>query len=710
MDKRKKLFNTRNIRTQLADSSYKDGLLSVPDFLNSREFEIKSFEMSQLKTRASASNRIFQSLPRTLRRRTASHNVKRVPKRLRNRALREMQDTNPVKRKPTSKQIYKLRMSKKLLKLATKIKLLKSIPIDNQAAVKDKIKQLDKQLEELRNKKHLEKPVLNNVMGSYDNTGVNEFAKKPRGNLKYSKRQKQYVWLGTHVWHAKRFHMIKRWGYQIPLAPSQKCFKSINRAARHNTIIFDTSYYDSMVMDYDEKLIRDLIKPTTLILKGTKSYQGPLYVEGIHVGDCLFYCNPHISKMILRVHPSVYEELFIHIKDTYNVNLHDCRYSLGSIELVGPTSLNTLNKIFHITKDIPEFKNLSLYNDTLPKGTIFSFNIQDPRLWKHPVKPPVKETMSYNDLIINLSKGIIENESLVQLLSPEGREQSYKDQLTTKLLDKHPDPKDVAESIPVLLTKGEYSWSLILPWFWVLPVWLKLNHIPHVHLGGVNQLKQLAFERQELSFPQDFPYLPQGWLDNELEIKLCQEKYNKLPLSKKQREKFESGMLPYGNDWEYLAKMIFILHKEGKKLENKHQFGSFDEKSIKKINTLPDMIDFIDSTRNFKLCIELFDQDKISHQNFIQGSYEVDYSNFPKLPVKMIKFNIPTGSLDENARIYSGDESDIQNLVGFVTTGGYNLNLGITSGVGYISANTPTNDLVVRNIGTSKAYKISVNS
>lgn len=100
MDKRAKLFNTRTIRTEIADPSYKDGILSVPDFINARKFEIKSFEMSQLKTRSSASNRVFQNLPRVMRRRTASHNVKRVPKRLRKRALREMQDTNQIRKKP----------------------------------------------------------------------------------------------------------------------------------------------------------------------------------------------------------------------------------------------------------------------------------------------------------------------------------------------------------------------------------------------------------------------------------------------------------------------------------------------------------------------------------------------------------------------------------------------------------------------------------
>ncbi|KAF9435346.1 hypothetical protein BGZ76_006454 [Entomortierella beljakovae] len=45
----------------------------------------------------SAVQRAFQSLPRNLRRRAASHNIKRLPVRLRNRAMREV-EADPVKK------------------------------------------------------------------------------------------------------------------------------------------------------------------------------------------------------------------------------------------------------------------------------------------------------------------------------------------------------------------------------------------------------------------------------------------------------------------------------------------------------------------------------------------------------------------------------------------------------------------------------------
>ena len=234
-NKKAKLYNSRAIRAELTDPSFNEGKLSVPDFLSSRNFEIKSFELSQLNSKYASSTRCFQSLPRTLRRRTASHNVKRIPKRLRNRALREMQNSinglPPKKKHLRGRELYRLKMSRRLLKLASRIKSLKSIPTEDiqnkPLKLRQKLKILDEQIKMLS--KNTVQPKLNNKMGSYDNSGINTFAPKPKGNLKYAKRQKDFVWVPTHVWHAKRFHMIKKWGYQIPLEPTQKCFKSTNR-------------------------------------------------------------------------------------------------------------------------------------------------------------------------------------------------------------------------------------------------------------------------------------------------------------------------------------------------------------------------------------------------------------------------------------------------------------------------------------------------
>lgn len=100
--------DARSIRAETSDSALKDGELNVQSFLKSREFEIEALQDGMQKAKAGRNGRAFQQVPRDLRRRTASHNVKRVPKRLQKKAAREMKEDNTPtvnanKRKPRSK-------------------------------------------------------------------------------------------------------------------------------------------------------------------------------------------------------------------------------------------------------------------------------------------------------------------------------------------------------------------------------------------------------------------------------------------------------------------------------------------------------------------------------------------------------------------------------------------------------------------------------
>jgi ribonuclease P/MRP protein subunit POP1 len=105
--KRVKIHDARTILTQTADAALSNGELDLQSFLKSREFEIKALQNGMQKSKKALTTRAFQEVPRDMRRRTASHNVKRVPKRLQNRAKREMKDDNtptvdPSKRKPSN--------------------------------------------------------------------------------------------------------------------------------------------------------------------------------------------------------------------------------------------------------------------------------------------------------------------------------------------------------------------------------------------------------------------------------------------------------------------------------------------------------------------------------------------------------------------------------------------------------------------------------
>lgn len=54
------------------------------------------------------------------------------------------------------------------------------------------------------------------------------------------------TWLPTHIWHAKRFHMVNIWGYRLPNTPTLKSFRPAYRAAARKAIVNDISYFSTL--------------------------------------------------------------------------------------------------------------------------------------------------------------------------------------------------------------------------------------------------------------------------------------------------------------------------------------------------------------------------------------------------------------------------------------------------------------------------------
>ena len=96
--KRAKTFDARTLAVQSADAALSaTGELDVAAYSAARAFEIQALEEGMKRSKNALTTRAFQKVPRSLRRRTASHNVKRVPRRLRARAKREVFIDNHVR-------------------------------------------------------------------------------------------------------------------------------------------------------------------------------------------------------------------------------------------------------------------------------------------------------------------------------------------------------------------------------------------------------------------------------------------------------------------------------------------------------------------------------------------------------------------------------------------------------------------------------------
>jgi hypothetical protein len=88
--KRAKIVDARTISNQTTEKAFSNGELNVDKFVKAREYEIKALEEGLKSSKHGLVTRAHQEVPKEMRRRTSSHDVKRVPKRLRKRAIREV--------------------------------------------------------------------------------------------------------------------------------------------------------------------------------------------------------------------------------------------------------------------------------------------------------------------------------------------------------------------------------------------------------------------------------------------------------------------------------------------------------------------------------------------------------------------------------------------------------------------------------------------
>ncbi|GAC75132.1 ribonucleases P/MRP protein subunit [Moesziomyces antarcticus T-34] len=171
--------------------------IELESLVSSRAFQIQSFLRSIKSAKSATTTRAWQLLPRHARRRAASHNLLRLPTRLRSKALAELRSSTTQAR--TRSDIRKRLPSYGVIRAT------------------------------LRRKKLAER------------------ASHP-----------QRRWLETHLWHAKRFRMTtekgkgkerdqgtehNRWGFVLPETTMMKSHRASWRSALEFVTVHDTSYF-----------------------------------------------------------------------------------------------------------------------------------------------------------------------------------------------------------------------------------------------------------------------------------------------------------------------------------------------------------------------------------------------------------------------------------------------------------------------------------
>ncbi|XP_036596891.1 ribonucleases P/MRP protein subunit POP1 [Trichosurus vulpecula] len=243
--------------------------ITASTFARARVAEINA--MLKAVTQKSSNSLVFQTLPRHMRRRAMSHNVKRLPRRLREIAQKEAEKTEHQKKEHSKNKCRK--------------------------------------------------------------------ARRCHSNLlsEFNRRQKKNVWLETHIWHAKRFHMVKKWGFCLGERPTIKSYRASYRAMTKHCLLQDLSYYCCLELNgKEEEILKALSRMCSIdagltfaavhFLSGKRQgslvlYRADKYPEEM-LGPITFIWKPERGtstipvnrKLWLWTHPTLKEDILTELK------------------------------------------------------------------------------------------------------------------------------------------------------------------------------------------------------------------------------------------------------------------------------------------------------------------------------------------------------------------------------------------------------------
>ncbi|KAK8169081.1 ribonucleases P/MRP protein subunit POP1-domain-containing protein [Phyllosticta citrichinensis] len=604
--KRTRTRDARQIAAQATGTAFKNGEIDVDKFVKARQFEIKALEDGMRNARKGLSTRAFQGVPRELRRRTASHNVKRVPKRLRPRAAREMaEDNTPTvqsrRRKPSGHMRLRLDNVKRLQTLSARAKTKTKKGPDDMDVGKDSVDKIQTRKARVKTQ-HLKNP--------------------PTPPARYGKRQLNKQWLPTHIFHTKRAHMTPSkealWRFAIPLSPTLKCYRPTHRASvTRGAVAWDMSYMSTIGLRGKEENIQKMLKdlgigdaqdPQGLWQKkgekwrnGSRAWSGWVFEKSAslqkpiapvtivwqsistkHDGKsgAQACSRPRKRSLLIRVHPSAFMQLWGHIRRLNPpVTVQDLRFEIGSIEITGPGATEALIGILSpvAQADVdgtPEavWKQLGALNNLghLPAGALLGFEISDPRL-HHPPRTvaPLNTKDSHSRLLTTLAEWPLDlTQTPPTVFDRSVRLAAQRSLPSQKSINRRkavakpgssPEPKSSDPKIPLLLfaSRGNGAnagtWTVLLPWKCVNAVWNSLMYYPlstggNVRFGGLDQKRQLAFEAGVPWFPGDFPGTEAGMKWDDLETQNRLADWEKRPKGK--RVAWESVRLGEGKKGE----------------------------------------------------------------------------------------------------------------------------------------------------------------
>ncbi|KAF2005199.1 hypothetical protein P154DRAFT_424849 [Amniculicola lignicola CBS 123094] len=594
-----------NIKTTHSATAYPNGELSVSRFMRVHENEIKALEKAMQVAKKGLMRRAFQMVPKEMRRRTGSHNPQRVPKRLRARAKQEAKDDNtPISKNKSGSGVGKggsnMRLRKEGIGKAKKAKE-KRDQKKNQD-VKVTITSLEKK-RQVTSTEEKDAAVKTKKIKSV------KLAVPDTPAIKWRKRQVHKSWLPTHIFHTKRARMTPPkeplWRFAIPLTPAAKVYRTTHRGATlRGAVAWDTSYTSTISLEGVQASIIGLLKAMHFCENstedpwqekgkgkkwrdGTRMWEGWLYEReprpSKHIAEvAVIWCALGGSasskrKAMIRVHPSAFLQLWKEVVKVSKiqkpgVTVEDLRFEIGSIEIMGPHAAETLCSILqpsdttNISAESPQsvWSTLVSVTDTgvLPANSLIAFPISDPRLHDPPATANIPEDPASQDHLLNtlaewpvdrtqITPAIFDRNARLAASRSLPSQQSINRRKGAAPPGEYPNTRSTDPHIPMLtfVSRRNHSWTVLLPWKCVSPVWRSIMRYPLSSgrtpmFAGFDERRQVDFERSEPQFPFDYPCTDAGWAWEMQQRSMREHEWTRAPKGKRT----EWSTINLGND------------------------------------------------------------------------------------------------------------------------------------------------------------------
>ncbi|KII86967.1 hypothetical protein PLICRDRAFT_276152 [Plicaturopsis crispa FD-325 SS-3] len=526
--------------------------IDVERFAETRSFEINAMQNAMKSAREASTQRAWQALPRHLRRRAASHDVRRVPARLRGRARAEMdivKKKSPAKPKRgaanrVSRTESFLKRQREKTWLETHIWHAKRMPMENLWGYRLAITPTEKSfrpshrasvhgsilhdasyqsLIELKGPEHILRTLLETCC---DPQGQGPGAKRYLTGARV---------LNTHIYKpgSYPFDLIApitvMWRPSPPVTNDSVPPKEPGLAAASQPAQGTASTSKPKRKGKEKEQVAESSPPSAADSPRTVwifSHPGPYIDVFAALG----------TSASLAIDAQRQSNASVPETNTVEVEIADLREHVNVFEIMGPRANQIIKGALTpvVDDEREEFKKFwAALTDlqtsgSVPRGMVVGFKIYDPRLKFPPknAKPRTHETGSqqFSPALATFPTAAIARS---EIWDDEIRTSLKKPRFNKKTLDERRSkllvpgtalaPLRQDDRVPVLMIQRSleststtesqplHGWTLIIPSGWSMPFFSSLT-FTGTRVGGQRERQTQCFESGTLCFPRDYPF------------------------------------------------------------------------------------------------------------------------------------------------------------------------------------------------------------